>query len=443
MFPATVGMRCCQFSPAGFLLLALVLLMSGCQAYAPRPLPVTAHWSDDAALPTGPLTVDEVVGLALANSPDVLRGKQNLAIASAKAYADGLPPDPTLGFSMDRPRAAGYIPGFMVGLSYEMSALVALPAKKRAAEAAVEKQQLALEWTKWQVANHAYALYVTNVGLERVENEAALLSAHQKDVAERMQAALGRGHATRDIMMLAESAYRESVQQLDTLQQEYLKSGQDLARLLDMRPETRLTLVSPPDEPEGVPQEAISRRLAELGQRRPDLLALKAAYVEQDERYREALLAQFPRLDVGIARGRDTSRIYTSGLTFSVTLPLFNRNRGNIALEKATRGSFYEEYAQRLRDAYAAVNGISSQLSLLGDQLRSARSMEATLRESVTAARAEQDAGDITLPVLADLETRLLLQRIATVKLANSVFQQQVEMCTLIGVSAIDHQPLQ
>ncbi|MDB5784598.1 TolC family protein [Caballeronia mineralivorans] len=390
-----------------------------------------------------PLTVDEVVRLALANSPDVLRGKQDLAVASAKAYADGLPPDPTLSFSMDRPGAAGYIPGFMVGLSYEISTLVALPAKKHAAEAAVEKQQLALEWTEWQVANHAYALYVAEVGFQRVEDEVGLLSAHQKDVAERMQAALERGHVTRDVAVLAESAYRESVQQLDTLQQEHLKSGQELTRLLGLRPKTQLTLVSLPDEPEGVPQEAVSRGLAELGQRRPDLLALRAAYVEQDERYREALLGQFPRLDIGITRGRDTSRIYTSGLTVSVTLPLFNGNRGNIALEKSTRGSLYEEYTQRLRDAYGAVNGISSQLSLLGDQLRSARSIETMLQTSVTAAHAEHDAGDVTLPVFADLESRLLLQHIATVKLANAVFQQQVELCTLIGVSAIDHQPLQ
>jgi hypothetical protein len=48
----------------------------------------------------------------------------------------------------------------------------------------------------------------------------------------------------------------------------------------------------------------------------------------------------------------------------------------------------------------------------------------------------------MTLPILADLESRLLNQRIARTKLANSVLQQQVELCTLIGVSAIDHQPL-
>jgi outer membrane protein TolC len=126
----------------------------------------------------------------------------------------------------------------------------------------------------------------------------------------------------------------------------------------------------------------------------------------------------------------------------SVTLPLFNGNRGNIAVEKATRESLYQEYTQRLDDAYTAVDGISSELSLLGEQLRNAQSTEATLKASVTQARRAYGAGDVTLPVLTDLESRLLTQRIATAKLANSVLQQQVELCTLIGVSAIDHQPL-
>ena len=125
-----------------------------------------------------------------------------------------------------------------------------------------------------------------------------------------------------------------------------------------------------------------------------------------------------------------------------MTLPLFNGNRGNIAVEKATRESLYQEYIQRLDDAYTAVDGISSELSLLGDQLRNAQSMETALDASVKQARVAYGAGDMTLPVLADLESRLLTQRIATAKLANSIRQQQVELCTLIGVSAIDHQPL-
>ncbi|HEX7908392.1 MAG TPA: TolC family protein [Paraburkholderia sp.] len=387
------------------------------------------------------MTVDQVVERALEHSPDIHRAERELDIASARKFADGLLPDPTLSFSTDRPGAEGFVPAFMVGLSYEVSALVDRPVKKRAADKALEKQRLALEWTKWQVANHAYALYVSNVSLERLEREVEQLVTHQKSVTERMQKALARADVTRDVAVQAETAYYDGVQQLDTLRQEHLKAGQELNTLLALRPGTHLTLAAPPESYQ-VPQNTVAHALVDLGQRRPDLLALRAGYAEQDERYRAALLAQFPRLDIGVTRGRDTSAIYTSGLSISVTLPLFNGNRGNIAVEKATRDSLYEEYSQRLDDAYTAVDGISSDLSLLADQLSHAQSTEAALEASVKRSRVAFGAGDVTLPAMADLESRLLSQRIATAKLNNSVLQQQVELCTLIGVSAIDHTPL-
>ena len=436
--PATGRRRGSVFAPARVALVTLVAALSGCAAYAPRPLPDTPEWPDDIASTAAPVSVDQVVERALKHSPDIHRAERELDIASARNYADGLLPDPTLSFSTDRPGAEGFVPAFMVGLSYEVSALVDRPAKRRAADNALEKQRLALEWTKWQVANHAYALYVNNVSLERLESEVEQLVSHQKSVNERMQKALARADVTREVSVQAETAYRDSVQQLGTLREEHLKAGQELNTLLELRPGTRLTLAAPPESYE-VPQDAIVHVLVDLGQRRPDLLALRAGYAEQDERYRAALLAQFPRLDIGVTRGRDTSAIYTSGLSISVTLPLFNGNRGNIAVEKATRDSLYQEYSQRLDDAYTAVDGISSELSLLGDQLRNAQSMEAELEASVKQARVAFGTGDVTLPALADLESRLLNQRIATTKLANSVLQQQVELCTLIGVSAIDH----
>jgi outer membrane protein TolC len=242
--------------------------------------------------------------------------------------------------------------------------------------------------------------------------------------------------------LLAEVAYGDTVQQLGTLRQERLKAERELARLLDLPPGSQLALAAPPQSTE-VPQHLIVGALLNLGQRRPDLLALRAGYDEQDEHYRAALFAQFPRLDVGVTRGRDTSAIYTSGLSVSVTLPLFNGNRGNIAVEKATRESLYQEYGQRLDDAYTAVDAISSELTLLTERLHNSQSTEAALDASLKKLRVAYAARDVTFPVLADAEVRLLNQRVATTKLANSVLQQQVELCTLIGVSAIDHQPLQ
>ncbi|WP_175152817.1 TolC family protein [Paraburkholderia ultramafica] len=388
------------------------------------------------------MTVDQAVERALEHSPDVRRAERELQIATAHKYADGLLPDPQLSISTDRPGAAGFVPAFMVGLSYEVSALVDHPAKQRGATAALEKQQFALQWTKWQVANRAYALYVTNVSLARVEAEVEQLVLHEQVFDNRMQQALARGDVTRDIAVQSDTAYRDSLQQLDTLGQDHLRAQQELAALLDLPPGTRLILAAPP-EPYDVPPDAVRDALANLGQRRPDLLALRAGYAEQDERYRAALLGQFPRLDIGVTRGRDTSAIYTSGIAVTVTLPLFNGNRGNIAVEKATRESLYEEYTQRLKEAHAAVDNIVANMNLLDDQLRNARSLEASLDGAMRQARSAHARGDATLPTLMDLESRRLNQRIATTKLANAVLQQQVELCTLIGISAIDHQSLQ
>lgn len=427
--------------PAPVLLVALLVALGGCASYVPAPLPATVEWSGSIAASTAPLSVDQVVERALEHSPDVRRAERELDLAAARKYADGLLPDPQLGFSTDRPGAVGFVPAFMAGLSYEVSGLVDRPATKRAAAAAFEKQQFALQWIRWQVANSAYALYVTDVGLARLEAEVEQLARDEQVVDDRMQRALARGDVTRDLALQSETAYRDSVQQRDTLRQDHLKTRQELSALLDLPPGARLQLAAP-GEPQDVPHDAVRDALASLGQRRPDLLALRAGYEEQDERYRAALLGQFPRLDIGLTRGRDTSAIYTSGIEVTVTLPLFNGNRGNIAIEKATRESLRDEYTQRLKDAYAAVDSIVANMSLLDDQLRNARSLEASLDNATRLARSAQFRGDATLPTRMDLESRRLNQRIATTKLANAVLQQQVALCTLIGISAIDHQPL-
>ncbi|MCC8392372.1 TolC family protein [Paraburkholderia sp. MMS20-SJTR3] len=423
-------------------LVALLATLGGCASYAPEPLPAAPEWPDDVAATTAPLTVDQVVQRALEHSPEVRRAERELTIVNARKYADGLLPDPQLSFSTDRPGAAGFVPAFMVGLSYEVSALIDHPAKQRGATAALQKQLFALQWTKWQVANHAYALYVTNVSLSRVEARVAQLAVHEQVVDGRMRQALARGDVTRDTAVQSETAYRDSLQQLSALKQDRLKAQQELNAMLDLQAGTRLTLVAPPGAYD-VPSGAVHDALTTLGQRRPDLLALRAGYAEQDERYRAALLGQFPRLDIGITRGRDTSAIYTSGVAITVTLPLFNGNRGNIAIEKATRESLHEEYTQRLKDAYTAVENIVSNLDLLNDQLRNARTMEATLEQATKETGMAQARGDVTLPTLMDLESRLLNQRIATAKLENAALLQQVELCTLIGVSAIDYHSLQ
>jgi len=78
------------------------------------------------------------------------------------------------------------------------------------------------------------------------------------------------------------------------------------------------------------------RKMHELAQRRPDLLALQAGYRSQEARVRAAILGQFASITLGITRARDTGSVSTNGFTIGLTLPLFSGNRGEIKIERAT-----------------------------------------------------------------------------------------------------------
>lgn len=416
--------------------------VTGCASYSDKPLPDQPEWRTASVDSSQPPTVDQVVAAALEHSPEVRRARRDLDVAAAKQYADDLLPDPQLSLSKDFPGAQGFVPAFMAGISYEVSALITRPAKERAALSDYQQHQLAMQWVQWQVANRAYQLVVTAVGLERLQNQTEELLAWQGMFRDRMQSALSRGDVTVDSTAQAETGYQDSLQQLNVLKQDRYKTRQELNALLDLPPGEELKLAVP-GETAPIPAETVQNALADLPHRRPDLQALAAGYAAQDERYRAAILAQFPRLEVGFTRGRDTSAIYTSGFTLSVALPLFNRNQGNIAIEKATRESLYDEYRQRLKDASAAVQTTMAELGMLDTQVRNAKEAEQALERAKQVAVRAYDRRDADLAALSDINGKLLAQHIATTRLENSMLQLEATLCTLIGVSAIDHQPLQ
>ncbi len=58
---------------------------------------------------------------------------------------------------------------------------------------------------------------------------------------------------------------------------------------------------------------------------------------------REAVLAQFPSLQIGVTRASDTvgdrsdvgNTVHTLGIGATLNLPLFDRNQGNIAIQRS------------------------------------------------------------------------------------------------------------
>ncbi len=201
-----------------------------------------------------------------------------------------------------------------------------------------------------------------------------------------------------------------------------------------LSPGAQLQLIGPATIPR-ISAAEITRGLAALPRRRPDLRALQAGYASQDARYRQAIWQQFPAITVGFVRARDTDAISTRGFQLSITLPVFNRNRGNIAIEKVTRQKLHDAYAIRLTDAHADIEHIlqgQKWLQRQHDQL--ARSVT-TAAKAVEASGAASLHGDISGLDEVKLKTEWLDQRIQLLAIDLTLLEQQAMLQTLLGTS--------
>ncbi|HYL88579.1 MAG TPA: TolC family protein [Burkholderiales bacterium] len=435
--------------PAGIVALAL----AGCASYAPQPLPGRVSLAADARSvtvdaarlpfrslathvfdPADGLDMDEVAMLAVANNPQLRQARDDLGIARAQAFAAGLLPDPQLGASFDHPTngAAGNTSAFNLNPTFDASALLLRSSRRGAAEAAAQRVSLDLLWQEWQVVSQARLLYTRIMAEEAVRKE---LESERALLAERYRAsraALAAGNVTIDFAATLLAAVQKIEKQVNDLERSRLQDRARLNALLGIVPETPLALAGEPQaralDPAAV-RAGLEGRLA----LRPDLQALRAGYRSQEEKFRGAVLAQFPALNVGLTRARDTSGLYTLGFGLTLSLPVFNRNRGNIAIEKATRKRLFDEYQNRLDSAYGEIAVALENQPLLERQLASVRSALAELREVAERADAAYRTGNFAAADYTRLRIALIDKQTEEINLEEALTEQRIALETLLG----------
>ena len=398
------------------------------------PLPeLAAHRFD----PSDGLDIDEVAMLAVANNPDLKLARDDLGIASAQAYSAGLLPDPQLSVSSDYPGAAGTTRAFNYGLSIDVMAIVLRSANKQSADATVVKTDLGLLWQEWQIVGEARQLFIKT----RFQRDTLPLLQQQRDLArtryERMAEARRDGNLTDDTLTAALTSYSDARKQYTDVERAAEQTHHDLNALLGLSPDVQLQLTGSEDTTE-LPDTTLDAALAKLARRRPDLIALQAGYEAQEQKYRAAILSQFPSLSVGFVRARDTSNIYTSGFQINLSLPIFNRNQGNVAIEKATRQRLRDEYQMRLNQAHADVAHLRADNAILTRQLQQT---EAALPDAdldarhATAAYAEHN---LALGAYTDAQSASLAKRIDVATLRESLAEQRAGLQALLGSAIPD-----
>jgi cobalt-zinc-cadmium efflux system outer membrane protein len=446
-------LSCLSFrSPFRALPLA-ALLLGGCAVYHAKPLPSNDSLLTQDALtrvqidaskmplpalaahrfdPSNGFDIDDVAMLTVVNNPDLRLARDDLGIAQAQAFSAGLLPDPQVGISSDYPGAVGLSRAFSYGLSMDVMALVTRGANKRSADATVRKTDLGLLWQEWQVVAQARQLYVKT----RFQDEALPLLAQQADLTQQRYAriahAASQHNVTGDTATAALTAAQDARKQYVDMQHARLQSRHDLNALLGIAPDIDLPL-SGQAQVEPVDTATLTAALAALPQRRPDLIALQAGYEAQEQKYRAAILNQFPSLSVGFTRQRDTSEIYTSGFAINLSLPVFNRNRGNIAIEQATRQRLADEYQSRLNSARADIAHLQADGALAARQLGEDEAALPELDRAAANARDAYAVHDIAIGQYVDAQSAALARRVDAATAREALAEQRIALEALLG----------
>ena len=206
----------------------------------------------------------------------------------------------------------------------------------------------------------------------------------------------------------------------------------DLRVLLGLAPNAPLDLIGEPYVTSAT-SEQVQQALDDLPRRRPDLLALQAGYKAQEDTLRGAIRAQFPAITLGVDRQRDTSDVLTNGFTLGLTLPLFDRNRGNIAIEKATRQQLKDDYEGRVLTTRNDIQQLMADKETLRRQRDLLEAQSKRLDEARRAADVAWQKGLLDWPTYLSIRSNALSADMDFIAARDQQSQQAIALETLLG----------
>jgi outer membrane protein TolC len=412
----------------------MVLAVAGCQHYAPLPLPDKIDLTDRLpAQAVQPLDMNAVATVAVLNNPDLRTARAKARIAQAQAFAAGILPNPQLTTNFDPAIGGGsVVPGYGLGISYDIQALVIRPARLAAANAARDQARLDLLWQEWQTVAQARNLYVQRINASEKRELYAAAETRYATQAERSGRALQVGDVTFDTAGIDLAALLDVRAQLTTAERSASQAEYSLRTLLGVSP-----LIEVPLQPLALPlipdRAALEAALARVAQLRPDLRALQFGYQSQEQNLRKAVLTQFPSLSLGVGPANDTTNVHTLNLGATLNLPLFDRNQGDIAVQGATREQLRAEYQARLDQATGDAFRIWTEMQQLGRAIADIETRLPDLQVAAENAERAYLAGDLPALTYVTLQSAVLNRQSEISDLRQSLWSDAIALSSVIG----------
>jgi len=434
------------------LTLILALSLTGCATYAPvsltdhpallatpvatvleaRARAIERPWLKPVSVDlAAPLSPEGIAAIAVVNNPDLIALRARAGVADAQVFAAGLLPDPTFSIGADKVLSGpDTFLNIASSLGLDINALRKRAVTRQQAAAQARQVRLDLAWAEWQTAGQARIQAVRILGLARIATLARASDAATQMQLARNNAAALRGDIAASSAETARIAAYDAADRLRTAEHDLLVAQEDLARLLGLPPQTRLALADMAIPVTPLPAERLFS-IAEA--KRSDLAALRAGYASQEANVHLAVLQQFPSLNLTITGNRDSAGNLLLGPAIDFTLPLWNRNRDGIAVERATRDALKAEYEARLFQARAEISAAWEGIALARRQLEQAEAGLPSLKRQSRASEAAARRGDIARAAADAAVQQLRDRQLAMAQLELAIREQTIALELLSG----------
>ncbi len=434
------------------LLAGTLLALGGCAHYTPRPLapadaivssPNPAILSIEAQkirrpylrpqpLDLGkPLTPNALAVIAVLENPDLKAQRAKIGVTDAQAFAARLLPDPTFqanyDFLISGPDRSN---GYGAQLGFDLNALRTRAAVRERGAAQKRQVRLDVAWAEWNTAGQARLQGVRVFELERQAHLAEAIAQSAERLFQAVSRAAGRGDVSATDLDARRQALVDAQSRLRQTQAELVAARADLDKQLGLSPDLHLVLAPPDPSPPPPPADAL---VALALQRRLDLQALRSGYEAAEADLHKAVLEQFPNLSLSLAAASDTGDNKTIGPAVGLSLPLWNRNRGNIAIAQATREQLRAEYEARVIQTRSDIVATVQAVNALRQQRAELAAQLPALQRYAAATRRAAARGDISSATSEAAEQALRDRELAFLQLDQQIAERTITLELLSG----------
>jgi cobalt-zinc-cadmium efflux system outer membrane protein len=384
---------------------------------------------------------DDAAAIALYSNPALRAIRDRRGLAAAQLIQARILPNVVVSYARDYVtggNTAGAVTAYNLTAGWEFSALLPFLPKQTAARKNFGSVDLDIAWQEWQMAENARTAVYRVIALDAQVGRAREGNQGLQESTDAMRKAADAHEKTVLDLAAVESASQDSRATMLALEQDFERQQLGLNKILGLESEIKVRLRSGLTLPTHLDIPDEHDLLYNIESRRLDLLGLQRGYESQDATVRAAILAQFPRMSVAFVRAKDNTNVESTGFNVAVDVPIFDRNQGVIATERATRQRLLDEYNQRVFEARSDIATALTDIRSLNRQVAAAAEALPVLERLVSSAQTAIEQQNVDVLSYYTARNNLLQKRIQMIKLQ----EQLLEAHTALEIASGRYLPM-